>query len=282
MPRLELPQDQPVDDQTLDEILATVIVERPINPGLAFQVPEFLAQLERLVGQREPITAFRNVNGGEQPILDRINLTCWRWVGLGLLVPTLRMGTFEMTPDGAEILRERSAEARPLLSPGGLAERLRSELPGIPDATLVAIHEAQQCMLGGSYQAATVMVGVAAEGLVLTLADGIALRRSRLGLSRRRSAKAFDTIDWLQTAFAERGSAIKDAVRAAGASARWIDDLAFLLGPTNAMRIARNLVVHGGTYRATRGDVWGLLIAFPRLALVTFETTDAIRQVPPD
>lgn len=279
---MKLPSSHPTDDQTFADLLATVIVQRPINHDRPFQVPEFFAQLEKLQGGSQGLQSFYEINGGQAALRDRVNLMCWRWVGLGLLVPTTNMQFFEMTPEGKSVLEGAVNEAAPLLSAGGTAGLLRDRIEGISERVLTAIDEAQQCLHGGQFQAATIMIGVGSESLVLELADALEARRSGLGLPKRSARTPLQTLDWLQTCFADHAKGIRPAISAVGADAHWVGELAVMLGPANAIRVSRNLVVHGGQFRATRADVWAFMIGFPTMAQAIVETTRALGDVAKD
>lgn len=277
MDQIDIPRPEDVDDRVLAGLIAEAVLQRPVNPDLPFQASEFFAHLERLAVNQSDARPLIQALQTDSDWTTKVQRICWRWVALGILVPVVSFGQFELTPEGREVLAEQAEHERPLLVRGGITAILEDAETPPPEAVVFHVGQSQRCLEAGLYQAAVVMLGIATEGLVTALADELTARATLLQLRpapKRSSALA--RVEWLQKAFEEKASLIRAEFQSAGAPVRWVGELPLMLSGANAIRMTRNLAGHPTSYRATLGETWFLLVAFPRLSQAMTETTTSV------
>jgi hypothetical protein len=120
--------------------------------------------------------AIRSHFGSDPPSLQQINELLWSMVGQGLLYidmsqPAHENWTRQFSSDGRAVRTD--AEINPD-DPQGYLNRVREMVPAASDTTMMYLDEAVGSYTGRRYLASAVMLGVAAEGAFLEMAESFA------------------------------------------------------------------------------------------------------------
>jgi hypothetical protein len=289
-PTKALPTNRPLSDAEIAIAVAQAILYDRQNPGqkLPFQ-PDTSSLLARLgVGDRsdedkEWRQRFFKIN--QTPDLGfRLAEYCWRLAGLGYLVPKLggggQWGQFIPTDRGHAFLQGFDPVA---LTHGGLDEKLAAI--GLEPHELPRQYArlAQDCFLAGHFESSIVMLGVASEDLVKTLAEALSGMPSTVVHSlKKRSTRATanQNLDWITEVLAMHKSQIRSALHAKGLDADWIDSLSSVLnGSGQAIRLTRNEVGHPTGITVHQDDALQLIVLFPRLAGACRQASTTLTQL---
>ena len=282
----QLPNDRPLSDAEIAIAVSQAMLDNRLNPGSnqPFQATgiELLAWLGIPDRSTPDPQAWRQrffkVNPG-QDLDKRLAEYCWRLVGLGFLVPQLAgtWGAFHLTERGRAFLQGFDAS---VLTAGGLDARLADIGFSPTDLPRQYARLAQGCFLAGHYEASTVMLGVATEALVLSLADALAtVRVSFAPTLRARPGRwtAAQTLSWLIEALESHRRELQVAAQAKGVSHDWIEELRSVLrGTGQAIRLTRNDMGHPTGISTSQEDALQLFVLFPRLAKACTEATTAL------
>lgn len=278
------PNDRPLSDAEIAIAVSQAMLNDRQNPGsnLPFQAigAELLARLGIPDRSTRDPQAWRQRFYELNPRQDldfRLAEYCWRLVGLGFLVPQLagEWGAFHLTKRGRAFFQGFDPS---VLTAGGLDARLAAIGFSPTDLPRQYARLAQQCFLAGHYEASTVMLGVATEALVLSLADALAAVRASLAPTLRarpgRPAAAL-TLSWLIEAVESHRQELQAAAQAKRVSQDWIEELRSVLpGTGQAIRLTRNDVGHPTGISIGQEDALQLFVLFPRFAEAC---TDAIK-----
>lgn len=257
--------DRPLHDEELGAITAWEI----LNPGgfaPLFQVGEFFDRLFRAGPLRNDAAAQRAIGAVNLGWQDRVSELCWRWVLLGLLVP--EGAGFRPTSRGAELLSGEWNISKMVFLPDGISSHLHLLDPPVDEQVLFYTTEAHFCFLAGLYQATAVMLGVATEALVDSLADALTPHEGVFELAHGQPGwNARRRLEWVAESFRDHPGPIRAYIRQRGGEGRWLSDLPGLLtAEANAIRLTRNSAGHPSGDRVDRRIAMTLLVLFPKLA----------------
>jgi hypothetical protein len=275
---MELRSDRPLSDAELALAVADAILNDRQNPGhdLPFQV-HTLGLLARLGIDQHGEAGRRFLEANRASDLElRMAEYCWRLVGLGFLLP--RMGgqseIFRPTKRGREFLATLDATA---LTPGGLDGKLDAMGFGQNDLPRQYARLGQDCFLAGHYESSLVMLGVANEALILSLADALSTVQPRVMPTNRvrpAPASARQELGWVTDTLTTHRAQIRKALVSAGRDDAWVEPLKDLLSSTGqSIRLTRNDYGHPTGITATQDDALPLLTAFPRFAELCVRAT---------
>lgn len=277
---VNLPNDRPLTDDEVSFAVAEAILHGKLNPGmnLPFAPMNLLEELFGVSG-----ASASGVTRTLNPNLDfRVAECCWRWVGLGFLVPRTggsnEYGTFQATERGRQFLASFDAAA---LTVGGLDRRLSESGFAVSEPARFYARLGQDCFLAGHYEASIVMLGAGTESLIDSLVDAVAanvIPGSPPLAKRGVRPSAVQNLTWLAANLTARRGEWTKALTAVGRGSDWLEPLGNLLaGAGQAIRLTRNEFGHPTGIAAGQADALQIVMVYPRFASLCYVACAELR-----
>ena len=241
------------DDEVAAYVADALLDSRSYQPQLGPTAGEVFARLSLALPD--------SWNVDNRDFDDRVTELLWRWVVLGLAVP--KGPNFLPTTRGRPLLE--AGEERRLLAPNGMLSTLRERCPELDDITLQYATLAHEAFHATLFEASVILLGIAAEVLVLRVSESVETIASSLRLPRpvlisKPAAKRLDGLrDWIETNWTE----LAPRFTSAGIDARDFSELPRHLSYANTTRLSRNDVGHPTRVIARRDEAFGQLAQFP-------------------
>jgi hypothetical protein len=217
---------------------------------------------------------FNGPNG--TTIADQVREIIWELAFQGIIVPGIDSGTqsslpwFKITEWG-----KHSLERGEYLPHDATlyVERLRRELPLVDESIVLYITEALKCFRFGAFIASAVMVGVAAERMILVLKEGVSNRLDSEDKKKRFESAASDTIKRLYTATWKRLEPVREQMPDGLREAIGVELAAIF----EVVRRTRNESGHPTGIKIDRHEAEALLLLFPTHIKTVYAVIDWLK-----
>jgi len=249
-----------------------------LRKGPASNSPLELAEVARQIyGQATPSQLPRPMGAYEIPsyISDAVRGVIWELIIQGIVIPGTGIGSgagspelpfFQVTEWGKKCLE--SGEFTPY-DTGKYIERLKAKVPYVGSTALLYLTESLSCFRGASYLGSAIMLGVAAETVLLSLRDAI---HAALDTQAKKDKFTADTSGRpAKRIYDEVRKRLDPLIRKISGDLSKEDITAEIAGIFDLIRKTRNEVGHPTGRKIEREEAFALLQLFPSYCNISYE-----------
>lgn len=233
-----------------------------VYEALRKPLPPHTAQLQSLVLAVFQMAGEDYAGPNKSMIEDQVREIVWELTFQGIIVPGFDSGSqasfpwFKLTDWGKHSLE--LGEYLPYDATLFL-ERLHKEVPTVDKLIVLYITEALKCFRFGVFIAAAMMVGVAAEQMILVLKEAVSSRLDSAEKKRKFDAEARETIKRVYTAIWKRLEPVREQMPDGLSEAIGVELTAIF----EMVRRTRNEAGHPTGKNIERHEAEALLLLFP-------------------